>query len=40
MAKIQQKIFAQLVQIGIIDDDGNMKAEYMRFSSEGLWIST
>lgn len=34
--KVQQKIFEQLVQIGIIDDDGNMKAEYMRFSSEGL----
>jgi len=34
--KIQQKIFSQLVKIGIIDETGTMKAEYMKFSSEGL----
>ncbi len=34
--KIFKEIFKQLVQIGIIDNDGNMKAEYMRFEAEGL----
>lgn len=34
--KIQQKIFSQLVQIGIIDETGAMKHEYMRFASEGM----
>ncbi|KKH38976.1 DUF1249 domain-containing protein [Methanosarcina mazei] len=34
--KIQQKIFSQLVKIGIIDENGAMKHEYMRFASEGM----
>jgi uncharacterized protein YqiB (DUF1249 family) len=36
MIKIQQKIFAQLLALGIVDENGVVQHQYMKFVSPGL----